>query len=379
MSALTAMRSVYSRANRVLVLDADLLLTTVPPILPGSELRADLNARILASNWVRRFWTLQESVLAKSLHFRFKNTCFQKLHFRSAHPTAISEFEYYYNDEVSYYAKELEFSWHLSFHLFSPSIRVATVWWALSSRVTSLPEDMPLCTAILLDLDIKKLLEADKEDRVRKLWSLHTTVPTGVLNTLGPKLNHPGFKWANKYMNRGSKIQAPLTPAAVSEDGTVITKLKGLIFSLPKGFKMPEAVIPISNNGKIYFIRQNLFKENEGWKDLKLKGGMRLGLILGIEPPSSSAQLLPSISNAATTPPPSTSHISTSYDEEDEKSFSIQSACLATLVRILPSSSPSPLPSASSSIPPGTIKTTFLRVVSLITKQGMIDKYPSVP
>lgn len=65
--ALEGMRKCYSRANRVLVIDADLMSTQLEPQLNASDRRDVMNASILASDWQQRLWTLQEAVLAKIL------------------------------------------------------------------------------------------------------------------------------------------------------------------------------------------------------------------------------------------------------------------------------------------------------------------------
>lgn len=57
--AVMQMREVYTKAERVLVLDAELLAST------ADGTYEEINMRIQSSRWIRRLWTLQEAVLAK--------------------------------------------------------------------------------------------------------------------------------------------------------------------------------------------------------------------------------------------------------------------------------------------------------------------------
>jgi len=83
-------RAVYEEADHVLVLDKSLspCTSSVPPETSGEgDGEADGEAsgeaplakpaetclRILTSTWMRRLWTLQEGVLAKSLYFEFQD------------------------------------------------------------------------------------------------------------------------------------------------------------------------------------------------------------------------------------------------------------------------------------------------------------------
>ena len=60
------MASIYAGAERVLVLDAELMTTE-------STTRQQSMAKVLCSDWMRRSWTLQEGILAKRCYFVFAN------------------------------------------------------------------------------------------------------------------------------------------------------------------------------------------------------------------------------------------------------------------------------------------------------------------
>ncbi len=54
--------------------------------------------------------------------------------------------------------------------------RYRLVWRSLRARTMSYPADIPLCIAILLDVDIRELLSVSVDDRTRKLWSIFPAI-----------------------------------------------------------------------------------------------------------------------------------------------------------------------------------------------------------
>ena len=65
--AISSMTKVYGLATAVLVIDKDLLET------PRNVTDLELVARIYSCGWLRRVWTLQEGVKARSLYFRLRD------------------------------------------------------------------------------------------------------------------------------------------------------------------------------------------------------------------------------------------------------------------------------------------------------------------
>ena len=57
--AIMEMRNVYTEADRVLVLDSEILSST------ADASYEEVNMRIQCSRWIRRLWTLQEAILTK--------------------------------------------------------------------------------------------------------------------------------------------------------------------------------------------------------------------------------------------------------------------------------------------------------------------------
>ena len=278
--AIENMRGVYSRANRVLVVDADLVNTYIPPLTKSVEIRPDVTSRITASNWQRRCWTLQEGVLAKKLWFQFANESFHKIR-----PDA-RVMEYFYDDVVGFRADDTDYDWYLDTSHASEAMKVCKVWQALKYRSTSVIEDVPTCVAILLDMKLRDLLRVPARERVRKLWSMHTAIPAGILCSPAERLEDPDFCWALSSLSDCSLVSSPVHyPAYVTPEGIVSVTLHGFLIDLPRG-RIPESVIAINADGSTYFIRQNLNRNNKPWQGIGFSTISRLGIILGQEVPS---------------------------------------------------------------------------------------------
>ncbi|MCJ1343670.1 hypothetical protein MMC31_001866 [Peltigera leucophlebia] len=294
--AIEEMRKTYNKANRVLVIDADLMSTQLEPQLDVSDRREIVNARIMASDWQRRLWTLQEAVLAKKLWFQFAPGAFAKI---SLYPKDSDEvlnfFEAYYDNEVGYYCggTDYEIEWQVNTLWDNAEVvKIGMVWQSLKARTTSYPTDVPLCIAILLDMDIRELLSTSIGDRTRKLWSMFPAIPAGILCHPCPKLENDNFRWAAASMDDCAVSCPPFGhPAYVSPDGMVKVNLDGFVMDLDR---IAQAVIPIKVNGKIAYIRQNLKKGvlpwNNQYSTVFPRVPARIGLIIGEEPKASSTK-----------------------------------------------------------------------------------------
>ena len=85
-NAITDVATVYSSADRVLILDADLLLFDAQPAIQHNNYN-EVFMRIKLSPWMRRLWTLQEALLGSDLWFQFKDG---PLRFRDLRNTFVS-------------------------------------------------------------------------------------------------------------------------------------------------------------------------------------------------------------------------------------------------------------------------------------------------
>lgn len=350
--AIEEMRKIYNKANRVLVIDTDIMSTQLEPQLDISDRRDVMNAIITASNWQQRLWTLQEAVLAKKLWFQLASGACEKI---SGYARLKGEvrniFEAYYDNELGYYSEETDYQeWHVDTSVWdNPEVlKITMVLRSLRTRTTSYPADMPLCIAILLDLDIRELLSAPVEDRTRKLWSMFPAIPAGILCFPCRKFEIDNFRWAAASMDDCAIFGIPVGhPAYVSPDGVVKVKLFGFVIDLVRD-RIPRAVIPIKVNGKIAYVRQNLRNGNLPWNSQSQNSTVfprtpaRIGFIIGEDPAASPTE-------------------------------AVLGGCLAAMVSIVEESS---ISSGSSS---RNLIVNYLRAVSVFAKGSWHDRYASTP
>ena len=335
------MAKVYKRANRVLVLDADLLATAVPPIARLDEIRPDMHARILTSNWQRRAWTLQEAVLAKRLWFRFANETCEK---RSLPDPLLDRF---FDDPVTYVADTQDFDWNRpELQQLTSVERVTRVWSLLFGCGITDPDDLPLCIAILLDLQpLARLTRGPPAARHRTLWSMLTVVPAGVLMHPVPRRREPEVRWALADMADVGNLPSPvLHPAFVQPDGEVRVQLHGFTIPLPSDVPRPHTVLPFQIGDEVFYARQNLNRGSPPWPDvLSWATARELGLLLGQAPPTPS------------------------YDGEDlEPRRPKLAAALAAMVAVVERKD-------------GAIVVEYLTAVSVVKRGTTFDETPRVP
>lgn len=350
MKAIEEMRKIYNRANRILVIDADLMSTQLEPQLDVSDRRDVMNASIMASSWQRRLWTLQEAVLAKKLWFQFASGAFEKISLLSG--TVGNFFEAFYNNEIGYYSEgtDYEQEWHVNTALWDNAevVKISMVWRSLKARTTSNPTDIPLCIAILLDMDIRELLSASIDDRTRKLWSMFPAVPAGILCFPCRKLETNNFRWAAASMDQCAGFGNPIGhPAYVSPDGVVKVKLFGFVMDLDR---IAQAVIPIKVNGKIAYVRQNVRNDNLPWNTqystVFPPTPARIGLIIGEEPTASPTEVA-------------------------------LEGCLAAMVSIVHGKSPHDQSKSEESS--SSLVVNYLRAVSVFGKGSWYDRHGTQP
>ncbi|QIW95311.1 hypothetical protein AMS68_000829 [Peltaster fructicola] len=262
MKAVNNMRAIYNRANRVLVFDAGL------SNVPGQLCAEEVLTRISLSNWVRRFWTLQEAVLAKVLWFQFQDDCYRQL---------VDNSNTWLN-EVSYYCQDFDFNWRLYASArkreggMSYAEKVVRVWAELKRREASFMEDQPICIATLLDMDIESVQNQTGYDaRYQRLWLEYKTLPKRLLFLPGPRLTTYPLRWAPAGMQDLDAMPAP--PAVFDE---AVPTAKGLqvqhhgFVSESKVSNTPAGLISMHIDNEIYLVRENLKRANPSWKDLDL-------------------------------------------------------------------------------------------------------------
>lgn len=323
-AAITQMRSVYSRANRVLVLDSSLLNT--PGTLETLS-ASEVVARISASPWLRRYWTLQEALLARIIFYQFAEEAFRILEPPDHH---------FYDDEVRYCVDSPELDMRRNYLDTSETARVRSVWSSLYTRSTSHGGDEAICVATLLDMDVRKLLLADTSSRINRLWSMYTEFPLGVLCRPAEKLNDPTQPWAFSHMTDCALVPTPTLVPVVQRNKALHFSHHGCIISEPIQ-QTPIGLIAVELGGEHYFIRQNNKNGNLSWNGINFtSSGTRLAVVLGQSEPEPI------------------------------------SGCLGALVSLA-------VVDGSAVHGDGVLKGRYLRAVSIMKKGGVFDQRPTPP
>ena len=188
--AINQMASIYRRADRVLVLDLDLMDSPCLGILEAV-------LRISCSDWSKRLWTCYEHELACNLSFQFQNTRID---------TNTSVLKDWYGHSVTtqeYICRTLgEFAMKIEdgklVKLSTQGIeRLRDIPRLLSHRSTTHARDEVICMAGIVGLNGTQIHELQKShdvDAMRKFWHFCVKVP---LTTPFTPSRHrtPGWRW----------------------------------------------------------------------------------------------------------------------------------------------------------------------------------------
>ena len=188
-AAILLLSTTFRFAQRVLVLDADLQRSS------KDCSRTELAVRVMCSGWMRRLWTLQETVMAeKSAEARKVMIWFR-------------EGALFLNDiggkNVNSLCNTEDALWKLFSSIPQYMSRTRTfnaLMSALRYRTTSKKEDEALCIASILGYDQQQIKAIAAEDtaeaRMQKFYTFISEIPASVLFNKSIKLGNRGFGWA---------------------------------------------------------------------------------------------------------------------------------------------------------------------------------------
>ena len=266
-SAIFTMKEVYQEALAVLVLDYELVINDCPPTA------LETLVRVINCGWTRRLWTFQEAYYARNLFFEFKNEC-------SSNISSLKRQVEDENSEMQWWG-HLGIKWYPSIHSIQ-EIRIVDmmiklnptlapqgwenigdidatldefrrIFWALSWRSTSKPEDETTCLALLLDIDVKPILEAPKKQRMEVLLRLRGRFPASIIFEQAPRLRRHGYNWAPRtFMSRhyGKGDPRPSKYGVFNGQGFCV-RLPGILFPCNKvgiSGRMIQYIIQLFNN-----------------------------------------------------------------------------------------------------------------------------------
>ena len=280
--AISLMYKTYVSAQDVLVLDSEIQNTPIP-----SD-KTEIFLRVSISGWMRRLWTLQESVLGRRLQVKFRNGIVDLVtEYNSDTDQSWNNglgFENYagspHSDSRSFYWKDRSlrflivenrerkfigtFNTYTSLHSDPVKDQIRKQCFAIldafvsSNYRSSLRKaDEYLCLSGLLGWDTACLDGVSIEDRMKALLRERTVLPQGLLFIAGPRLHEKGWRWALRDFGNNGSVQ--LKAHLARRDGTPARLCsKGLIVEYP-GF-----VIQISKRPQTlddFFIEVPLFQD----------------------------------------------------------------------------------------------------------------------
>lgn len=197
--AISRMSATYAKADKVLVLDSELL--TLSKDIPERSILL----RMVGSSWDRRVWTMQEGALgAKGLHVKLADGVLEvsavvKRLQKSANSRSLAtapldkdatilfqEFEQLRRANSKSY-------WRDGVPAMSASLRI------LTGRSTTKEGDAYICLAGMMALDsdiIKELDSIPVQERTKKLLASVRYLPKHIIFSPGEKLTEQGYRWA---------------------------------------------------------------------------------------------------------------------------------------------------------------------------------------
>ena len=230
--AITRLSSIFQLACRVLVLDADLQRSS------KNCSRTELATRVICCGWMRRLWTLQETVMAegeaeaRKVYIWFLEGA---LELNSIGGKSVNSF-HNTEDAVSKLFSSIP-------QFMSRDRAFNSLMSALRYRTTSKKEDEALCIASILGFDQQQIRAIAGEDtaeaRMQKMYTLIGDIPASVLfNRSSRKLGQKGFGWAPaSLLGSGSYLDFLDGNAARCDDRGLHVQFPGFIITekSPKG------------------------------------------------------------------------------------------------------------------------------------------------
>lgn len=234
--AIKKMKDTYQNADRVLVLDVQLMRTPIdfqcwqrsPEDNRRVNLAKELLLRIALCGWMRRLWTFQEGAIARELEFQFADGAVnlrQLLLAIKADRSTVS------NQALSRLMILRSLAYPLDRGLQLVHLLIALRW-----RSTSQAEDEQVCIATLLDLPAEAFFDLPGEKRMPHLLTAIESVPTSLLFSHGPRLGVPNFSWApQSFLNSHEMLDLgePRDSFGHCDDSGLKVKLPGWIITQP--------------------------------------------------------------------------------------------------------------------------------------------------
>jgi hypothetical protein len=190
------MASIYKDADKVLMWDKDLLFESNKRNMLAKAMT------VSAAAWLSRLWTLQEGVLARNLHFQFRDEAlpgdflWRLCELPESAPPGVELLKPAVLREIIWSFKML---W--KFRNSKPEDRLAYTWNGIAPRHTTKAEDEPVCLSTLLELDLEDsatIVNAAGPERMKEFVRRARRLPSSCIFQLDQNFEERGLRWAPK-------------------------------------------------------------------------------------------------------------------------------------------------------------------------------------
>ena len=251
--AVSKMKRTYQDAARVMVLDTQLMQTSIEFQrwqLPATDHKRigfakEFLLRIATSSWMRRLWTFQEGAIARELVFVFGNG---SLDLRQLLLAMKGDRTPFANQVLS----RLMILRGLLYPL-NRSLQLTHLLGALKWRSTSHAEDEAICIATLLELPNENFLDLPLDEHMPRLLTAIESIPASLLFSHGPRLDVQNFSWAPRsFLNSYDMLD--LGGSTQDGDGFGLCTSSGFTARLPGWITSHPVETPSS--GKFWWIQE---------------------------------------------------------------------------------------------------------------------------
>ena len=288
--AIRRMKETYQDATRVLVLDTQLMQTSINYQRWQSSATNDTRIefakesllRIALSGWMRRLWTLQEGAIARDIDFQFANG---SLNLRQLILAIKGDRTVLANQVIS----SIMILRGLAYPL-DRNLQLIHLLGALRWRSTSHAEDEATCIATLLELPVEGFLNLSLDKQMPHLLIAIGALPTNLLFSHGPRLNVPNFSWApHSFLNSHDILDL-----GNFGDGFGLCTSSGFAAQFPGWITAQQGIKPPSGeywwlqetlpNGRLLQVipSQHSMKQLTDWNasDILLNSGDQIGFVV---------------------------------------------------------------------------------------------------
>ncbi len=228
--AISRMRDTYQKADKVLVLDSELLSVSIV------TLSLDVLLRIGVCGWTKRLWTYQEGILGRNLIYRFANLSISwwklaefsgearpELALSGISTAGLSALVMYAGFGQIYDRGEIE-----------KGLKLQVAAHALRQRTTTREEDEAVCLGTICDVDATAILDLQTaKQRMVKFYQCLDYIPWSILFCSGARINQRGFRWApQSFLSRRiQNFRLPWSRGGISSPGGLVGMGSGVLFS----------------------------------------------------------------------------------------------------------------------------------------------------